>query len=81
MRIGIFSDIHANMEALTAVLTAYESENIDSYHRYIYIHGTAEEEKIGAPASHGCVRMRNRDVIELFDRVDEGCKVYIQESL
>jgi hypothetical protein len=54
-------------------------EGIDSYQRYIYIHGTSEEEKIGTPASHGCVRMRNLDVIDLFNRVDEGCRVLIQE--
>lgn len=54
-------------------------EGIDSYQRYIYIHGTTEEEKIGTPASHGCVRMRNQDVIDLFNRVDEGCRVLIQE--
>lgn len=45
---------------------------IDSRARYIYIHGTPEEHLIGTPASHGCVRMRNADVIELFDRVSEG---------
>jgi len=52
---------------------------IDSYKRYIYIHGTAEENKIGQPASHGCVRMYNTDVIELFDRVVEGTEVYIKK--
>jgi len=51
---------------------------IDSYKRYIYIHGTAEENKIGIPASHGCVRMYNRDVIDLFDRVTEGTEVNIR---
>jgi len=55
-------------------------EMIDSYQRYIYIHGTAEENKIGQPASHGCVRMCNKDIIELFDLVEEGCKVLIQTS-
>jgi lipoprotein-anchoring transpeptidase ErfK/SrfK len=50
---------------------------IDSYQRYIYIHGTAEENKIGQPASHGCVRMYNRDVIDLFERVREGTPVEI----
>lgn len=50
---------------------------VDSYRRYIYIHGTAEENKIGQPASHGCVRMYNRDVIDLFDRVEEGTEVNI----
>jgi hypothetical protein len=50
----------------------------DSYKRYIYIHGTAEEKKIGEKASHGCIRMNNRDVIELFDRVTEGAEVNIK---
>ncbi len=51
---------------------------IDSYQRYIYIHGTAEEYKIGQPASHGCVRMYNSDVIDLFDRVKEGTEVFMR---
>ena len=42
---------------------------IDSYSRCIYIHGTAQEHLLGKPASHGCVRMGNRDVVELFDRI------------
>ena len=56
-----------------------QGPGIDSYERYIYIHGTAEEDKIGQPASHGCIRMRNADVIELFDNVSEDCRVLIQE--
>ncbi len=55
------------------------AEIIDSYQRYIYIHGTSEERKIGQPASHGCVRMCNKDIIELFDLVEEGCKVFIRQ--
>lgn len=51
---------------------------IDSYARYIYIHGTQEEGLLGQAASHGCVRMRNTEVIELFDLVDEGTFVYIE---
>ena len=51
---------------------------IDSFKRYIYIHGTAEEGRIGRPFSHGCVRMDNRAVIELFDRVREGTLVEIR---
>jgi hypothetical protein len=50
---------------------------IDSHERYIYIHGTSNEEAIGRPASHGCVCMRNSDVIELFDSVEEGTIVLI----
>lgn len=49
----------------------------DSYERNIYIHGTAEEGLIGQPASHGCVRMTNDDVIELFELVDAGMYVII----
>ena len=52
-------------------------EGCDSYLRYIYIHGTHEEGLLGTPASHGCVRMSNADVIELFNYVDEGVFVYI----
>jgi len=52
---------------------------IDSYKRYIYIHGTAEEDKIGQPASHGCIRMYNSDVIDLFDRLKEGTEVDIRK--
>lgn len=51
--------------------------SVDSYERYIYIHGTDEEGRLGAPASHGCIRMRNQEVIDLFDRVDENTLVVI----
>lgn len=51
--------------------------NVDSMRRYIYIHGTPESEPMGVPASHGCIRMRNDELIELFDRVDIGTKVLI----
>ena len=51
---------------------------VDSYNRYIYIHGTHEEGLIGKKASHGCIRMFNNDVIELFDIVSEGTKVQIR---
>ena len=53
--------------------------NVDSYQRYIYIHGTSEEGKIGTPASHGCIRMTNKDVIELFSLVKLNTKVLILE--
>jgi len=52
-------------------------EGMDSFQRYIYIHGTQEEGLIGTPASHGCVRMLNRDVIELYASVEEDTFVYI----
>jgi len=50
---------------------------VDSYERYIYIHGTGREDQIGTPLSHGCVCLRNLDVIRLFDIVKEGTLVYI----
>lgn len=53
--------------------------NVDSFKRYIYIHGTHEEGRIGKPASKGCIRMYNADVIRLFDLVKEGVLVYIAE--
>ena len=54
-----------------------KGDNIDSYSRYIYIHGTAHEDKIGTPDSHGCVRMNNDDVIELFDNTFVSMPVLI----
>lgn len=51
--------------------------NVDSCWRYIYIHGCPDELMCGEPASHGCIRMANADVIELFDAVQPGCKVMI----
>ncbi len=53
---------------------------IDSYDRYIYIHGTSGEDRLGTPASAGCIRMSNRDVIALFERVATGTPVYIAAS-
>ena len=52
-------------------------EGIDSYKRYIYIHGTSEEGRLGAPASHGCIRMKNKDVIDLYRMVEVGTLVLI----
>jgi lipoprotein-anchoring transpeptidase ErfK/SrfK len=50
---------------------------IDSYDRYIYLHGTNNEHRIGTPLSLGCVCMKNTDIIELFDKVKEGDIVVI----
>lgn len=54
-------------------------KGVDSYRRYIYIHGTAEEGLMGQPASIGCIRMTNADIIELFDSVLEQVSVDIVE--
>jgi lipoprotein-anchoring transpeptidase ErfK/SrfK len=59
-------------------LDGLDEQNANTRDRYIYIHGTKHEGKIGTPASCGCVRMRNADVIELFDLVDEGMPVVIE---
>jgi len=58
-------------------LDGKESHNRNSFGRFIYIHGTPEERNIGLPVSYGCVRMRSRDVIALFDRVGVGARVDI----
>lgn len=54
--------------------------NVDTFRRYIYLHGTPETEPMGVPRSHGCVRLRNADLLELFARVPVHCAVQIEES-
>ena len=54
--------------------------DVDSHARYIYIHGTNEEDKIGTPVSHGCIRMRNADVAALYDLVAVDTRVNIRED-
>lgn len=58
-------------------LEGTEPQNANAFGRYIYIHGTPEERTIGTPASYGCVRMRSRDVIDLYNLVGRGARVYI----
>jgi hypothetical protein len=55
-------------------------EGIDSKKRCIYIHGTPFEYDIGRPASHGCIRMKNDDIIELFDLIEEDIEVEIRKK-
>ncbi len=52
---------------------------VDTMRRFIYIHGTPETEPMGEPLSHGCVRMRNDDILQLFDQVRPGVPVFIHE--
>jgi hypothetical protein len=52
---------------------------VDTFARYIYIHGTPDGEPLGEPRSHGCIRMRNADVVALFDCVEPGTLVQIDE--
>ena len=53
--------------------------NVDTMRRYIYIHGCPDEDQMGIPSSHGCIKMRNDDVIELFEIVNPGTPVHIKE--
>lgn len=53
---------------------------VDTMARYIYIHGTADEAALGTPASHGCIRMGNDDIVELFERVPAFTEVEIAED-
>jgi L,D-transpeptidase YbiS len=60
-------------------LEGLDTDNTNTHERYIYIHGTNSESKLGSPASYGCVRMSNADVIDLYNRVDVGTLVDIYE--
>ena len=57
-----------------------EGGDVDSMERDIYIHGTADEASLGTPSSHGCIRMRNRDVIRLYDQIPVGTLVVILDN-
>lgn len=54
-------------------------KNVDTMRRFIYIHGCPDTVSMGVPGSHGCVRMRNGDVIDLFEKVPAGIPVLIEE--
>jgi len=53
---------------------------VDTMRRYVYIHGTPDSAPLGVPGSHGCIRMRNTDMVDLFNRVPVGTPVTISES-
>ncbi|KIF83208.1 L,D-transpeptidase [Noviherbaspirillum autotrophicum] len=55
--------------------------DVDTMRRYIYIHGSADSAPMGEPLSHGCVRMRNADIIELFELVPAGTPVDISDRV
>lgn len=61
-------------------LDGLEKHNANTHDRFIYIHGTNHEELLGQPASHGCIRMANWHIVELFDQVETGTSVVIKES-
>jgi len=57
-----------------------KSGDVDTLQRYIYIHGSPDDVRMGEAGSHGCIRMRNDDIISLYDLVDVGTRVFIRES-
>lgn len=61
-------------------LDGLDPENANTLDRYIYIHGTNQENSLGQPASCGCIRMSNADIVDLFNRVDVGGRVVIRPS-
>lgn len=58
-------------------LTGTESHNRNAFRRYIYIHGTPEQYRLGTPASYGCIRMGTKEVVDLYNRVGTGADVYV----
>lgn len=53
---------------------------VDTFRRYIYLHGTPDSEPMGVPLSHGCIRLRNADLVRLFEQVPAYCPVQIEEA-
>ena len=63
---------------LTGLETGFNrGGNCDTLRRFIYLHGCPDPAPMGVPLSHGCIRMRNREVLDLFERVDAGDRVWI----
>ena len=75
---GADDDPHDHVQTRILWLEGLDSDNANTKERYIYIHGTNAESRLGTPASHGCVRMNNLDIIDLYDRVPPGTPVEIQ---
>jgi lipoprotein-anchoring transpeptidase ErfK/SrfK len=61
-------------------LRGLEPQNANCFQRCIYIHGTPEERLLGAPVSWGCIRMRSKDVVRVFDKVEVGTKVEVLQK-
>jgi lipoprotein-anchoring transpeptidase ErfK/SrfK len=76
-KIGGANDDGDHVQTRILWLDGLDAANANTKERYIYIHGTNAEHLIGTPASHGCVRLANQDVIDLFDAVPEGAAVVI----
>jgi lipoprotein-anchoring transpeptidase ErfK/SrfK len=77
-RFGEENDEHDHVQTRILWLDGTDPDNANTHDRYVYIHGTNAESRLGTPASYGCVRMSNLDVIDLYDRVPVGAAVEIQ---
>ena len=77
-KVGGERDEHDHVQTRILWLDGRDTDNANTRDRYIYIHGTNAESRLGTPASFGCVRMSNLDVIDLYDRVPVGTAVAIQ---
>ena len=75
---GDDDDDHDHVQTRILWREGLDADNANTHDRYIYIHGTNAESQLGTPASFGCVRMNNLDVIDLYDRVGAGTNVEIQ---
>jgi lipoprotein-anchoring transpeptidase ErfK/SrfK len=79
-RTGNEQDPEDHVQTRILWLEGLEEKNANTHSRYIYIHGTNAEGLLGTPASHGCVRMSNAEVIELFNLVNPGTLVSIVDA-
>ena len=78
-RTGAETDDHDHVQTRILWLDGLDADNANTHDRYIYIHGTNAESRLGTPASSGCVRMGNDDIIDLYERVPVGAAVGIVE--
>ena len=76
-KIGGESDEKDHVQTRILWLDGLDADNANTHDRYVYIHGTNAESRLGTPASYGCVRMGNEDIIDLFARVPVGAAVEI----
>ena len=65
------------MSLMGKELNINKGGRVDTFKRGIYIHGTSNEKSIGKPSSHGCIRMKNNDIIEIFNSVDKQIPVFL----
>ncbi len=77
-RLGEEGDPYDHVQTRILWLEGLDPENANTYERYIYIHGTNAESQLGTPASMGCIRMSNEDIIALYDQVEVGTDVKIE---